>query len=356
MRRYILMHGSREVAGLTEGGACEILCPDFMPYSLYLEEQNDMDGRVQNMINFYAWCSSRTLTLDRQYIKEILNSIGATQAATDQDRAKIALSYHCLSLTDIYWVRQEEETVTWEELNLYENHLSNAFVDLSLRGKQMTATNRELAPDLSTSGCFPKAWVRREDGFFLLKDGGADAVEREVLASRVCRCFDCSQVLYEQEWFEGQPVSVSRIFTDPKRGIVTREAFEIYAANHDLDAAAFIKKMDPEGYYSMYLLDYLTGNTDRHWGNWGFLVDHADNRLLCLHPLMDFNRAFTAYDQPDGGVFLPEFSRHISQREAALEAVRAIGWPQIRDMEPEWFAGHRDWYEMLTRRMELLRK
>ena len=32
---------------------------------------------VNNLTNFYFWCASRVLTLDRQYAKEILNSIGA---------------------------------------------------------------------------------------------------------------------------------------------------------------------------------------------------------------------------------------------------------------------------------------
>ena len=51
---------------------------------------------------------------------------------------------------------------------------------------------------------YPKAWVRKEDGFYLYKDGGREAVEREVLASKICRCFDCHQVLYE-------PVSYTHI-------------------------------------------------------------------------------------------------------------------------------------------------
>ena len=41
-----------------------------------------------------------------------------------------------------------------------------------------------------------------------LKDGGRDAVEREVLASKICRFFDCHQVLYEQGMFENEPVSI----------------------------------------------------------------------------------------------------------------------------------------------------
>ena len=48
----------------------------------------------------------------------------------------------------------------------------------------MTVTNRELAQDLSTKGCFPKAWIRDKNGFRLLKDGDEEAVERELLQVR----------------------------------------------------------------------------------------------------------------------------------------------------------------------------
>lgn len=91
------------------------------------------------------------LSLDRKYAKEILNSIGMAQAVTDQDRAQISLSYHCLSLTDIYWIKEKNEEVSYENINLYDNSLNGAIVELSLRGRPMTVTNQELAPDLSTS-------------------------------------------------------------------------------------------------------------------------------------------------------------------------------------------------------------
>ena len=80
-----------------------------MPYDLYLEEggaEVDIDTRINNLDNFYHWCASRVLSLDRKYAKEILNSIGAAQAVTDRERAHISLSYHCVSLTDVFWVRK----------------------------------------------------------------------------------------------------------------------------------------------------------------------------------------------------------------------------------------------------------
>ena len=165
---YEIMHGERKIAEINTLGEANIFDEKFFPYDLYLEEDRDFDTLINNMNNFYHWCASRVLSLDRKYAKEILNSIGMSQAVTDLDRTKISLSYHCVSLTDVFWVKEKEEEVSFEKLNLYDRSLNEAIVELPLRGKSMTVTNEELAPDLSTKGCFPKAWIRKEDGFVLL--------------------------------------------------------------------------------------------------------------------------------------------------------------------------------------------
>ena len=357
---YEIMHGNRKVAWIDTQGRCKIYYKSFMPFSLYLEEtENDIDTLVNNITNFHHWCASRILTLDRQYAKAILNSIGASQAFTDKERAGIALAYRCLSLTDIYWVRQKKEKISFDEVNLYENHLDNALVDVSLKGKQLTVHNEhlenEFAKDLSTNGCFPKAWIRNNDHFQLYKDGGREVVENEILASKVCQCFDCKQVTYTLGEYDGEPVSVSDIMTTKERSIVSREAFEIYAVNKDIDPMKYILKLDAYSFYMMNILDYLVGNVDRHWGNWGFLIDNQKNKPLSLHPLMDFNQSFQAYDTIEGARCQTVLPLHISQKEAAVEAVKKIGLNQIAEINPAWFAGKRIEYTMLLNRLYTLR-
>ena len=116
-------------------------------------------------------------SLDRTYAKEILNSLGITQSVTDRNRTLIPLSYHCVSLNDVYWIRTADESVTFAELNLYDN---------PLKGRHLAVTNKELVPDLSTKGCFPKAWIRSGTEFKLLKDGGETVVHRGLVASKIC--------------------------------------------------------------------------------------------------------------------------------------------------------------------------
>ncbi len=352
---YEIMHKDIKAASLDTHGHCRFYVSRHMPFDLYLEEGTDMDTLVSNITNFYYWCASRVLTLDRKYAKELLGSIGASQARTDRDRAKIALSYHCLTLTDTYWVRKSGEKISFGEINLYENHLDNALVDLALKGRQITVKNSYLiASDLSTSGCFPKAWLREGAGFLLLKDGEEQCVENELLASKICQCFRCSQVRYEEKWYHGQKVSACRLMTSLDYSIVSREAFEIYALNRDMDPLGYILELDAYSYYMMNILDYLVGNTDRHWGNWGLGLDNRRNLPLGLHPFMDLNQSFRAYDTLEGALCQTALPRQLTQKEAALEAVERVGLNQVTEPDRAWFAGQEQEYTMFCDRRRLL--
>ena len=69
---YEIMHGEQTVAEINSNGAAVIRNGKFLPYDLYLEEERDFDTQLNNIINFYHWCASRVLSLDRKYAKEIL--------------------------------------------------------------------------------------------------------------------------------------------------------------------------------------------------------------------------------------------------------------------------------------------
>ena len=359
---YEIMHRDTVAAVISDKGVVSVCQSALLPYDLYLEEGSDFDTCFNNAVEFQHWCASRMLSLDRTHAKAILNAIGASQSPTDRDRAQIALSCRCVTLTDVHWVRQQGEDISFGQVNLYGNSLNEAIVELSLKGKALTVTNQELvtpadlAHDLSTRGLFPKAWVRRGDSFVLLKDGGADTVRRELVASAVCRCFDVPQVLYEPGEYGDEPISQSAIITSIDRSIVPMRAFEVRCINEDQDYLEEIKKLDAHSYYGMNILDYLTGNTDRHMENWGLWVDNDTNEPISLHPLMDFNQCFGAYDTLDGANCLTVGNRRLSQRQAAIEAAQAIGLPQLREVDLSIFGDHTDEADMFCQRLAELKR
>lgn len=356
---FDIMHMDRRVARIYEDGRCTVNYPSFMPYNLYFESSDDLEDRINNLNNFYYWCSSRVLTLDRKYAKEILKVIGANQAVTDKDRAMIAVSYHGLSLTDVFWIRSVKEQVSFEELNLYKHSLSGAFADVSLRGKDITIQNAELfaiqdvAGDVGTAGVAPKAWIRQNDGFCLLKNGDERDVDAELLASKITDCFDVDHVRYEEDHFDTVKVSKCKIITSKERSIVPYEFIDVYCTNRGINTLEYVLKKDRYSYYMMNIIDYLIGNTDRHWGNWGFFVDNKTNKLKGLYSLMDFNKSFLSYDKVEGSR-CQTTDKKITQLDAAIEAAKKIGINQIADIPSEWFADNTT-KEMFFKRLDILK-
>lgn len=357
---FDIMHKDRRVARINENGVCTVYYKTFMPYNLHFEEGSDADICINNLTNFYYWCASRILTLDRTYAKEILNSIGANQAVTDRERASIAISYRALSLMDVYWVRAKGDDKTFEEISLYNHSLSRAFVDVSLRGKNLASANAELvtwqdeAGDVGTPGVAPKAWIREDGVFYLLKDGDQRDVGAELLASKIVDCFDVEHVAYEESYFDGIRVSKCRIITSEEKSIVPIESIEIYCMNNDKKKIDFILKKDAYSYYMMNVIDYLIGNVDRHWGNWGFTVDNKTNKIEKLHPLMDFNKAFMSYETVDGAL-CQTIETRMSQKQAAIEAVKKIGLNQIKEIDRSWFCDERT-ADMFFERLNVLKQ
>ena len=96
--------------------------------------------------------------------------------------------------------------------------------------------------------------------------------------------------------------------------------------------------------------------TDSHWGNWGLLVDNSTNRPVSLHPLMDFNQAFHSYEDLDGANCQTVFPERMTQREAAVRAAEQAGLNQSAEIRRDWFSGREKEYEMLMRRLDILKK
>ena len=121
-------------------------------------------------------------------------------------------------------------------------------------------TPADTAGDIGTQGVAPKAWIRENGVFYLLKNGDRRDVDEELLASKFVQCFRTESVTYESYTFEGKPVSKSRIITSEEKSIVPVEAVDIYCANHELDREQFVLKKDGYAYHMMnlilmYLLD-----------------------------------------------------------------------------------------------------
>ncbi len=106
---------------------------------------------------------------------------------------------------------------------------------------------------------------------------------------KVCACEDFTSddvSLYE---FENLVLSVN---PDEKIGTDIKEIMDIINGSSNLIDVEDTKLL----FWNMFIVDAIIGNTDRHNGNWGFLVDKVKNKTRfspiydcgsCLNPMYD---------------------------------------------------------------------
>lgn len=64
---------------------------------------------------------------------------------------------------------------------------------------------------------------------------------------------------------------------------------EIFANHTTLDG---VRKEAEQRYWQMFAVDSLIGNFDRHAGNWGYILNKSENKILGLAPVYDCGSCF----------------------------------------------------------------
>ena len=245
-----------------------------------------------------AWVDNRSSAKHRQHVNKILEMCGGKTKS-----GFIALT-HCLSLTDTLWVKSNKENVTWQKLNLYENKFDEVISKLSFDGNglfgiQMSTTS----PELTTDGAYDKCWLNEKDGIHLIKTGSDGARNTglepygEVLASQVFEKICKSSVKYCLRKYDGKVVSDCKMFTSVDYGYKPVSIFIKPGIKYGLGETLEIYKEfnSEDAFRRMIVADCITLNQDRHFGNFGFLVNNQTFERTVLNPCFDFNMSFIPF-------------------------------------------------------------
>jgi hypothetical protein len=186
------------------------------------------------------------------------------------NREKINLATRAFSLTDCYWITDASEKENFEDLSpYYQDFWKGA-------GEYRNGS----IPTLYVDGALPKHW---KDACTLVKTGKNAAMELSCI--KLCRA--CS-------------ISVETAAEVPD-GI---EVENFTSPDVMLEHADMSGKLDPEEFTNadivklfgmdgvrMLTIDAITGNGDRHAGNFGWLRDADTGEYLSMAPLYDFDHA-----------------------------------------------------------------
>lgn len=288
------MHKENEVAKLemdhSKGIAAKILDvkhAEHLPVGLFLK-----NGNIDRS-SFNEWWQDRRIPDGRPGLDEALKALGIPNAGI------LSIESYGLSLSDTYWIRLEESSLSWSQVNFYENAFSEAFGDL-LFG--MRAENKDaglLSPDITCDGFLPKRWRKTDSNTCLYKAGSEPYFQQtlnEEIAFRLAKRLGIEHVPYFFAKESGQFFSVCENFTSPDielvpawRIIQTRKKRNNTSAfQHLLDCCESLSIPNVrESLDKMLVLDYLILNEDRHYNNFGFLRNPDTLKWLGPAPIYD---------------------------------------------------------------------
>lgn len=245
------------------------------------------------------WLKHRTIPKNRAYVHNFLSKCGLH---INRPMSIIKVSKG-LSLNDCYWVVEEGFNGTFENYNLYDNRFSQILALIAFTGYGSSIrTSLASCPEFTTNGMLPKCW-RRIDGKIKLYKGGTNGASNtgnepysEYYTVQIAKVLGIDAVEYNLSKWQGMLCSTCELFTSkeyafvPVGRIVTSGGMKAVSTYYEMLGEKYVKAL-----HDMLVLDALICNTDRHFGNFGFMVNNETNEIVAPAPLFDHGNALFNY-------------------------------------------------------------
>lgn len=238
-----------------------------------------------------SWVKRRNIPKNRAFANTFLARNGLS---ANRPLGILTLSKG-LSLDDVYWVVEEGDGSTFEQVNLYDNRISRLLAQVAFTGYGSSVRSSFMSsPEFTTNGMLPKCW-RRIDGRIYLYKGGTTGFANsgfepfsEYYAADLAQAIGIDAIDYEIHRWKGVLCSSCELFTDKSRSyvpiaaIVKEGGWQAVVSEYEAMGEKFREALS-----DMVAFDALICNTDRHLGNFGFFVDNETNEIVAAAPLFD---------------------------------------------------------------------
>ena len=261
------------------------------------------------------WLKHRTIPKNRAYVHNFLSKCGLN---INRPMTIIKVSKG-LSLNDCYWVVEEGFEGPYDKFNLYDNRFSQVLALIAFTGYGSSIrTSLASCPEFTTNGMLPKCW-RRKDGKIMLYKGGTSGASNtgnepysEYYAAQVAKVLGVNAIEYGLSQWKGELCSTCELFTSkeysflPVGRVVTSGGMKAVREYYEKLGQSFVDALN-----DMLVLDAIIMNTDRHFGNFGFIVDNKTNKIVAPAPLFDHGNAllnFAGRDDLESEKALAEYA------------------------------------------------
>lgn len=249
------------------------------------------------------WLRHRTIPKNRAFVHNFLAKCGLS---LNRPMNIISVSKG-LSLNDCYWVVEEDFQGSFEKHNLYDNRFSNVLATLVFTGYGSSVRSSfQSSPEFTTNGMLPKCWRRIDGKIYLYKGGTSGAANTgfepysEYYAYQIAQALGFDAVAYNLSTWKGNLCSTCELFTSKEQSFIpigylkTKGGMKAVREYYRNLGEEYIKALD-----DMIVFDAIICNVDRHFGNFGLLVDNQTNEIVAPAPLFDHGNSLFNFAMGD---------------------------------------------------------
>ncbi|MGN0367613.1 MAG: XRE family transcriptional regulator [Wujia sp.] len=285
--------------------------------TIFKEPEEDMRyllpiGMACTPDSVMKWLRTRMIPKNRAFVDAFL----AKNGLTHNDIRGILQVCKGLSLNDSYWI-VEDENEKFEDYNLYEHDFLRVLSLIAYTGYGSSrAKGFTSSPEFTTAGMLRKGWRRLNGKIFLYKGGTYGAANAgnepfsEYYASQIADRMELNHVEYQLAKWKGTICSTCELFTDIDHSYVpVYRFFDNYSLR---SVAQYIRSLGDDyfdAFVDMLVFDALIYNEDRHFGNFGFMVDNKTNQPCAFAPIFDNGLSLFNYAMPDDFENLKEYAK-----------------------------------------------
>lgn len=303
-----------------------VITPELVPIGVRMEP---------TWKKLFGWLTARSMSLVRIHAGVLLHELDFGS----YNQWMIVHACQGVTLTDSYWLRDDEQDVRWEDVNFWQQPFSEQISQLSLTG-QLTGllTGRRTTPELLTQGDYAKCWHKEADGIYLYKANTkfGNEAQIEIICSQMLAILGWDHVAYEQAELFGVETAKCAIVTDECRSFVSFAELENYVPN----AVMWMLHNRRQPFQRMLLFDGIVHNTDRHAENWGIYMDATNGELMDFFPLFDHNCAIHIGAEQNSYIYPQK-----TLLEVAKWAYKKLDYAPELQLLLEWF------YQIETKKM-----
>lgn len=271
---------------------CKVYTPEAFPVGIITKDNSPTSKITRDYL--YNWWKNRIIPASRDGLNTLLHIYRI------ENTSSLAIKSLGLSLSDQYWIKPKGSDISWNDVNFFTNDFSSDLGTLFFSKNQSSRQNiNPFSPDASSNGWLKKKWIIINDKRYLAKAGSGTLHQEpynEVAISKILDLLKIKHIEYKTIMENNRPLCLCENFINPNTEFVPANL--IYNVlpqknnesnlTHFFKCAEYLQIPGIKDYINNFLtIDYLTENTDRHYGNFGFIRNINTLKFISPAPIFD---------------------------------------------------------------------